>query len=617
MNTAMRGRIVSLKSRIVRAWAWDPERPDASTQVTITVDGTPSAPLPAQAMISADSKAGFPGGPHGVHHPLPLALFPEQGEVVREVVLERVADDGSRTRLHARRMSFPPRATLLETGIEKFRRGVCQGWAGYPWDPGRKVEVRLLHGNQPVATAIAEEAVSQGKATGTAHGFTLAFAPELWRVLAPGERLQVRTADGDFIGSVPIPPEDAAAALFNAARQAERTAATADALALVERVLLWQPEHTEALWLGARLANQHSDAEASRAFARQVIAHDPAHGPALNLLARLTLAEGLHEEALQLWARVPPTTSAYREAQLRRGQTLRDLGRPWEAIPLARQLLAIHDDPDAQILLGRAYLDLGLAAAAQRYLSAAAARRPDDRRLQDQLASAADQLTPPPARSNELFAHGGLKSWTGPAASRLDASGLRQPSLFLRALSDDAGVDYRIGAPVLFRTGDLPSYAVQLAGAGELGLLLRRDAIAPSGLRLYFEACVSAPQSGDGPHRAATLEVWLTDTPDPPCGAPAGRRLVAATVGHHPSLVRFDLIPSAMEMDALAANALWLVLRLVDAPAGAVVRVPWPLEPLAGDMPAAIPAGAEGLDATALELLGGAPTTTRAHGASR
>ncbi|MFG1481086.1 tetratricopeptide repeat protein [Xanthobacter sp. V4C-4] len=595
----MRGRIVSLKNRVLRAWAWDPARPGVPLQVVVGVDGAASAPLPAQAQISADAKAGFPGGPHGVRHVLPLSLFPKDKEVVRTVVLQVLDDHGAAATLHERRMTFPLRATLLEAQVEKLRRGRCHGWAGYPFDPRRTVEVRLQRGDAVIASAMADQPVSDPEAGGLACGFELPVPAGLWAELQPGERLPVRTAEGEFIGSALVSADDIVWGLLNIARQSERSGGLGSAFAALDRALHWSPDHVEALWQRARLAAQAGDSAAAQALAARVRGLDPAHGAAINLMARLALAEGRRDEALALWEQIAPTASAYREAVLRRGQALRDMGRPWEAIPLARALLdARDDDVDAHLLLGRIYLELGQTGPARRHLAQVSAARPEDRKVADLLAAAAPPPPPPPVRAPELFAGGALRAWTAAAAGRLEAPGLLLPTLFLRPATGDGAVDYRIGALSFFQAGGPPSHDITLAardGAAELGLRLRGDAGTAAGLRLSLEALAAAGAD-------VTIEVGLGLGAAAAAVSPtATRRVAELAAGRRREILLFDLVPTPHEAAAVAAGTAWLVLRLA-AGAAATLRAPWPVAPLPGAPVAGVP-GPEGLDPAALAVL--------------
>lgn len=591
----MQGRIVNLKSRILRAWAWNPDQPDVPVRVMLTVDGTDIRPAVAQAQISPDPKADFPGGPYGLRQQLPLSLFPAKGEVVREVSLYAVDHDDNRTKLHDRRVTFPSRPTLVEAEIDKFWRGHCHGWARHPWDSQHIVEVRLLRGNRVIVSAAANLPTTRAKTKkGEPCGFNLSFPPELWRDLDPGERLEVRTSAGDFIGSLKIPADDAVWALLHAARDAERAGDGDSAIACLERVLHWQPHCVDALWARARLASNAKDNETARAFCERVRAIDPSYGPAINLLARIAHVEGRSEDAIHLWAQLPPTASAYREGLLRRSQILKDLGRPWQAIPLVHQLLATKaDDLDAHLLVGRIYLEFNQTALARRHLARAAQLKPDDRKIAEQLNATARPSTPPPSWAPELFEGGALRAWTAAAAGHIAAPGIGLPAVFLRPAAAAGTVDYRIGAPSTFQAGGPPSYGVILTprgSAAELGFRFRADPRPAPGQRLYMEVCAAA---------AADVEVWLALGSGR--DAAPERRLASVSAGPRAGIVTFDFIPAPAEAAALAAGKAWLVLRLAEGHT-ATLHAPWPLTPLAGTQPEAAP-GPEGISQAALALL--------------
>lgn len=433
----MQGRILNLKSRILRAWAWNPLQPNVPLRVVLCVDGTDLQPTLAKVQVVADRGAGFPGGAHGLRQQLPIALFPANKAVVRKVALYAVELNGERTQLHERRITFPPRTDLIEAEVDRFSRGHIHGWARHPWNPQTPVTVRALIGDRVIISGVANLPSPKLKSKkGEDCGFDLPLPAELWDELKPGERLDIRTEGGEFIGGVTIPVDAVVWALMQAVRKAERAGDINGAIASVERILSWQPDSVDALWARARLAYSVKDIQTASDFCERVIVVDPSYGPALKLLATIAHAEGRCTDAIRFWERLPPNTSAYQEGLLRRAQTLRDMGRLWEAIPIIDEMISLNsDDLEAHILGGEIYKKFHQNTLARQFFRKAISLKPADQKLSDQLRSVSTTLAPPLCWTPELLQKKALRTWISAMSGQLT------PDIIYNLISDSGYFD--------------------------------------------------------------------------------------------------------------------------------------------------------------------------------
>ncbi|MGH2343358.1 glycosyltransferase (plasmid) [Segnochrobactraceae bacterium EtOH-i3] len=418
----MQGRILNLKSRLLRAWAWNPAQPLVPLRVMLSVDETEIPPTLAQAQAASDASADFPGGAHGLRQQLPVSLFPTKKAVVRKVILYAMELNGTRTQLHERRITFPPRETLIEGELERFSRGHVHGWARHPWDPKTPVTVRLLQGERVIVSAVAN--LSTSKAAPKKEepcGFDLAIPDKMWLELKPSERLEVRADTGDFIGSLKLAEAAVVWSLLQIVRAAERSGASESAVAAIERILQWQPDSVDALWARARLAFSGEDIQTAIDYCERVRAIEPSYGPAISLLARIAHSEGRCTDAIRLWEQLPPKTPIYRDGLLRRSQTLRDIGRAWEAIPVIQEMLALDgDDIEAHLIGGQIYRELHLTTLARRHFKRASELKPDDRQISEQLKSVSRIARPPSSWAPELSGDKALEAWIGVMSGQSD-----------------------------------------------------------------------------------------------------------------------------------------------------------------------------------------------------
>lgn len=210
-----------------------------------------------------------------------------------------------------------------------------------------------------------------------------------WQVVDP-----VPTTDEELRGVVVL-TDAQAAALHHVNRGAEETLAgrPAEALrwfALAEALADDVPE----LWVdrAAALRRLHRDAEAEQAL-RRALAVDPTHGPAWRGLAHLQADRGRPDAAQQTLEAVAGRARRDPLTALALGDTFAELGAWVEARAQWRRARRLGASPPAaRAALGRAALNLGDRARAERLLQRAAAAAPDHprvRTLRRELAAAA------------------------------------------------------------------------------------------------------------------------------------------------------------------------------------------------------------------------------------
>lgn len=595
----MQGRIDGLSGDVLRAWAWDPERPALRLEVRFLIAGQETETVLADAPRQDLLRAGIGDGEHGIRFKVPPAFMIGQACDVR---LLGLGEDGGWVELSQRELHFDRPAAVLRGRVEMFRRGHCVGWVQDVQAPDRRVAVEAVWDGEVISRDIADR-VRQDLITANigdgGHGFEIAIPPSLWQFADPDKMLVVRMENGPEIGGLRLPTNDVLKSLVEIGRQAEREGDQAAAIRKLDEAIRLAPDNVDALWVRARIAAGQGDTEKARDLARRAYELHPSHARASVILARLAHNEGRYEEALQFWSQVSEHDSAYRESLLKSARALRHLGRESEVISRARRLLALNpEDIEGHQLLGEAYMALAAPTLAAPHLRAVAAARPQDRKIADRLHAAQSAAARPaaPRVPMEFLENPALRTWEGPAEGLLSAPTEVTRGVFLRPTNRRGQVRYRLCDAQEFRAGELPHYGLAVTAErapAELGFRMDPQALdlLTGGMRIYMEA------------RALSAEQ-----------VPVEVSLLLRSIGHHdiqrqlavlesgarPRLWDFALHLAPEERAHFISGDSWIVLR-IGAGASALLRAPRPL--MREQTLTLQAAGPEGVSAAAYERL--------------
>lgn len=588
---ALRGRMDGVLDGMLRGWLWDPDRPDEALLGEVHLDGQPIGQIRAD-LPRADLEAiGFGAGGAGFAFALPAAAQDGQAHEITLIAEERwlpiTVDQLS--------LVIPPRLHMLRGRVEAVVAGQCQGWVCDPMRPGQPIWLDILEEGRLLGRQLADQPRPGLRAAGIGdgrHGFVINLAALKPRP-APGSRLELRCPgpEGEWswtLGEVVMPalapprrpaPRLSRRDILAAARKAEGERDHAQAARLLEAGLLDDPEDFDLLSIRARIHLAQQEFEPAERLARAALRSSPNHPRALLILARVTTALGRHEEAVALWAGIGPDDSAWRERMTRQPRSLLALGRPGEALnQLALAARIRPEEPE----IPRRMAEMAEASGAPR--SALAHWRrvlrllPEDRAAEERVAALQAQLAPPPPDPlPSPLADPNLRDWRGPLQGLAEAEPVwPSPGVTLRALG--GRLHHTPIAPQQRRPGELPVYGLQLraeGGGGEVAFALSAEA-ARQGLRMGLEVTPGT----------AGLGLVLALRRFGPDGHVAGERVLRQTrLAPRPQLLRFDLVLEDIEVGALRAAGVELVVRL-PGPGACQLHPPRPLARLPGPMQA-------------------------------
>ncbi|MFG1429349.1 tetratricopeptide repeat protein [Roseixanthobacter glucoisosaccharinicivorans] len=568
----MRGRIDGMSGEVLRAWAWDPDRPEFRVPVRLVIDDTASETLIADAPRQDLRSSGIGDGAHGVRFVVPLRLF---NNSTRWVSLRTTNEQGLDVELDRREITLAQRAHVLDGRVENLRRGRCRGWIWCPSEPDLRIAVEALWKGAVVGTAVADRPRRDLLAAGVgdgAHGFEIPIPGSVWQ-FPDDDFLKVVTTDGYLLGSVQLPTNQVLKSLVDLGRQAERDGDQRSAIKNLDEALRLSPDNVDALWVRARIAAGQGDTEKARQLARQAFELHPSHARAVVILGRLAYTEGNYEEALDFWRQVKPTDSAYRESLIKSGRSFQRLERYVEMLSPARTAVALNpDDADAHQLLAEAYLAIGSAPLAMRHFKQLEKIKPGDKKAATQLQKlSAQQAFRDPPVPLEIIENPTLKTWDGPAEGRVSAPTEITTGVLLGPADRRGAVHFLVMEPQEFRAGNLPHYGLRVTAdrtPAELAFRMRADAAEnlADGIKL------SAEVRSIG--QAAPIDILLVLRVP---GRPETRRLLLSLEAtKRAKLKSFDCILSGTELASLKSGDAWLVLR-VAANCTAVLRAPRPM----------------------------------------
>jgi tetratricopeptide (TPR) repeat protein len=521
------------------------------------------------------------------------ALDPTHAEVKREI-------DGLSAPGAAPAEEIPGDAPAgrhaLQGRLERVTDDAVVGWA---WDrarPGATVTVELLLDGVPVATTLASrfrrDLLAAGIGTG-AHGFAFPLAelppgPTAGRAAA----VHVAAAEGHWLlGSLTMPGPRAAAAATSAnaaapakrvsvgrrplseaeirqavaaAREAERQRDHARAASVLDAALDAAPKEFDLLFLRARIAMAEDDFAAAERWARAALLRRRDHPRPTVILARVAMATGRLDEAVDLWARVPPGDEAYRERLIKRGRALQALGRAAEALTEFALAKRLNDqDRDAWRGLAETTESLGALQLALARWRVVTGLVPQDAAAQERVRDLTQRLAVPKAALGSPLRGASLLHWRGSMTGRVDGGSVEPaPGVILRA-GRGGVLHYAATIAERHRPGDLPSYGLWLAaeGAGAaIAFALRPDA---------------AAQLAQGLEMAMAIE-GLDGSPVPWLLTLGGTQLAAGRLQPRAVLTRFPLRLDEAGLAALSAGGLALTVSVAE-PARLRLHPPRPL----------------------------------------
>jgi len=117
----MLGRIDGISGGIIRAWAWDPARPEERLAPRFVV-GEEVWPADSVRQPRKDLMlAGIGDGGHGYRKPIPQEFC---DNIVREVRLEVPSAGGAFVVLDTKELRFPRKKLSIEGPALQYRRGI-------------------------------------------------------------------------------------------------------------------------------------------------------------------------------------------------------------------------------------------------------------------------------------------------------------------------------------------------------------------------------------------------------------------------------------------------------------------------------------------------------------
>lgn len=473
------------------------------------------------------------------------------------------------------------RSNSLQGRLERVTEDAVVGWV---WDrarPGATIAVDLLLDGAPVATTLASrfrrDLLAAGIGTG-AHGFAFPLADlPLGPTGGRAAAVHVPLAEGYWllgslimpgarVGAAPPPLGTAAAKgasatrrkhseaemreALAAAREAEQQRDYAQAASILDTALAAAPNEFDLLFLRARIAMAQDDVAAAEKWARAALLWRRDHPRPTVILARVAMATGRLEEAVDLWARIPPGDEAYRERLIKRGRTLQVLGRAAEALgefALAKRLNV--QDRDALRGLAETTESLGALELALARWRAVVGSVPQDAAAQERVRDLTQRLAAPKAALGSPLRGASLLHWRGSVTGQVAGGSVEPaPGVILRA-GRGGVLHYAATMAERHRPGDLPSYGLWLAaeGAGaEIAFALRPDAAAQLAQGVEMTMLIEGLDGSVGP--------WLLTI--------GGTRLAAGQIEQRAVLARFLLRLDEAGLASLSTGSLSLNVEL-------------------------------------------------------